>query len=173
MISQKVPDREADTRIRYDRYYTNTTGRNDIVGAKVARDDKQLYFYVETADKLTSPQDRNWMMLFIDTDRNKATGWNGYDIIVNRVNPRGNQAVVERNVGNRWEWEETAAVPFSVDGNKLTFGVDKHVLGLGAGAVDIEFKWNDNMQENGNIMDFYVNGDAAPGGRFNFVYSAK
>ncbi len=26
------------------------------------------------------------------------------------------------------------------------------------------------MQEDGNIMDFYVNGDVAPGGRFNFVY---
>lgn len=26
------------------------------------------------------------------------------------------------------------------------------------------------MQENGNIMDFYVNGDTAPGGRFNFVF---
>jgi len=36
--------------------------------------------------------------------------------------------------------------------------------------IDIEFKWNDNMQENGNIMDFYVNGDTAPGGRFNFIY---
>lgn len=161
-----------DHRGRYDEYYTNTTGRNDIVGAKVARDDKQLYFYVETADKLTSPQDRNWMMLFIDTDRNKATGWNGYDIIVNRVNPRGNQAVVERNVGNRWEWEQVAEVPFSVDRNKLAFGVDKHLLGLEGKAVDIEFKWNDNMQENGDIMDFYVNGDTAPGGRFNFIYSA-
>ena len=36
--------------------------------------------------------------------------------------------------------------------------------------LNFEFKWNDNMQENGNIMDFYVNGDTAPGGRFNFVY---
>ena len=26
------------------------------------------------------------------------------------------------------------------------------------------------MQDEGNIMDFYVNGDVAPGGRFNFVY---
>ena len=26
-------------------------------------------------------------------------------------------------------------------------------------------------QENGNIMDFYVNGDTAPGGRFNFRYT--
>jgi hypothetical protein len=31
-------------------------------------------------------------------------------------------------------------------------------------------KWNDNMQENGNIMDFHVNGDTASGGRFNFLY---
>ena len=29
------------------------------------------------------------------------------------------------------------------------------------------------MQDNGNIMDFYVNGDTAPGGRFNYVYTAK
>ena len=26
------------------------------------------------------------------------------------------------------------------------------------------------MQEEGNLMDFYVNGDVAPGGRFNYVY---
>ena len=29
------------------------------------------------------------------------------------------------------------------------------------------------MQQEGNIMDFYVNGDAAPGGRFNFVYRTE
>jgi len=27
------------------------------------------------------------------------------------------------------------------------------------------------MQEDGNIMDFYVNGDVAPGGRFNYIYN--
>ena len=41
------------------------------------------------------------------------------------------------------------------------------------GALNFEFKWSDNMQEEGNIMDFYVNGDAAPGGRFNFVYDER
>jgi len=46
-------------------------------------------------------------------------------------------------------------------------------MGLSGNGVDIEFKWNDNMQDNGNIMDFYVNGDTAPGGRFNYVYTAK
>lgn len=161
-----------DHRGRYDQYYRNQTGRNDITGAKVARDEGNLYFYVETADKLTSSSDRNWMMLFIDTDRNKATGWNGYDVVINRVSPSGKGAMLERNVGNRWEWEAIGNIPFSIHHNKLSLHVSKHLLGIGQKPVDIEFKWNDNMQENGNIMDFYVNGDTAPGGRFNFVYSA-
>ena len=156
-----------------DRYYTNNTGRNDIVGAKVARDADNVYFYVETADKLTPATDRNWMMLLIDVDRDKATGWNGYDLIVNRTSPHGKKAVIEKNVGGRWEWEAVGESKFAVNGNKLELAIAKQLMNLTGDDVDIEFKWNDNMQENGNIMDFYVNGDTAPGGRFNYVYTTK
>ena len=156
-----------------DRYYTNNTGRNDIVGAKVARDADNVYFYVETADKLTPATDRNWMMLFIDVDRDKATGWNGYDLIVNRTSPHGKKAVIEKNVGGRWEWEAVGESKFAVNGNKLELAIAKQLMNLTGDDGDIEFKWNDNMQENGNIMDFYVNGDTAPGGRFNYVYTTK
>ncbi len=156
---------------RYNQYYRNNTGRNDIIGAKVARDSEKLYFYVETADVLTPQNDRNWMMLLIDADRNKSTGWNGYDFIVNRVSPKGNILVVEKNIGNRWEWNPVAHTKFAVNRNKLELEIPKSILNLAGKALDIEFKWNDNMQDNGNIMDFYVNGDTAPGGRFNFVYS--
>ncbi|SMG24734.1 hypothetical protein [Sphingobacterium psychroaquaticum] len=162
-----------DHRGRYSSYYKNTTGRNDIVGAKVARDANTLFFYVETAEKLSSPGDRNWMMLFIDIDRNKETGWNGYDYIINRQNPRGNKAVVEKNVGGRWEWAEVGVAPMQVRHDKLEIALPKQWLGVKGEALDFEFKWNDNMQENGNIMDFYVNGDTAPGGRFNFVYKVN
>ena len=162
-----------DHRGCYSAYYVNNTGRNDIVGAKVARDDENLYFYVETTEELTPSTDRNWMMLFIDTDRDKATGWNGYDIIVNRVSPEGKKVIVEKNVGNRWEWETVAECKFAVNVDKLEFAIPREILGIEGEDVDIEFKWNDNMQDNGNIMDFYVNGDTAPGGRFNFVYSTK
>lgn len=158
---------------RCNQYYTNNNGRNDIVGAKVARDSEKLYFYVETAEKLSSPSDRNWMMLLIDTDRNKSTGWNGYDFIVNRINPKGNKAVIEKNVGGRWEWQSVAQTKFAVSNNKLELEINRSILNLKGKEIDMEFKWNDNMQENGNIMDFYVNGDTAPGGRFNFVYTVQ
>ena len=162
-----------DHRGRYDQYYTNNTGRNDIVGAKVARDAEKIYFYAETTEKLTNPDDRNWMMLFLDTDRNKATGWNGYDFIVNRLSPKGKKVIVEKNVGGRWEWKTIGESKFAMNNNKLEIEITKQLLNLFGNDIDIEFKWNDNMQENGNIMDFYVNGDTAPGGRFNFIYSTK
>ena len=47
----------------------------------------------------------------------------------------------------------------------------RKLLGLDS-SVNIEFKWCDNMQDEGNIMDFYVSGDVAPGGRFNYVYTS-
>jgi hypothetical protein len=154
-------------------YYINNSGRNDIVGAKVAHDAEKMYFYVETAEKLTPSTDRNWMMLFLDTDRNKATGWNGYDFIVNRLSPKNKKVIVEKNTGGRWEWETIGESGFAVSNNKLEIEILKKMLQLTGSDIDIEFKWNDNMQENGNIMDFYVNGDTAPGGRFNFVFSTS
>ena len=159
-----------DHRGRNNTYYVNTTGRNDIVKSKVARDNENIYFYVETADRLTSSRDRNWMMLFIDLDRDKSTGWNGYDIIVNRQSPGSKKAIVEKNIGNRWEWEKVAECPYVAKENHLEIEIAKENLSLKNKKLDFEFKWNDNMQDNGNIMDFYVNGDTTPGGRFNFLY---
>ena len=153
-------------------YYRDSTGRNDIVGAKVARDSKYIYFYVETAEALSPKDDPHWMQLFIDVDRDKATGWNGYDFVVNRVSPKGSKARLEKNVQGIWMWEDAAKVKFHAKGNRLVIRIPRSVLGVGS-KVDFEFKWNDNMQKEGDVMDFYVSGDTAPFGRFNFVYSEK
>ncbi|WP_234367722.1 hypothetical protein [Parabacteroides pacaensis] len=157
---------------RYNTHYTNTSGRNDIVGAKVTHDDTYIYFYVETADKLSSYKDPNWMLLFIDVDKNKNTGWNGYDYVINRTTPDRKKVVVEKNNKDKWMWNPIGKGEYIVHNNVLEIAIDKKLLGLG-NTIDIEFKWNDNMQDEGNIMDFYVNGDVAPTGRFNFVYTSE
>lgn len=162
-----------DSRGRYNTYYKNNTGRNDIVGAKIAHDNEYIYFYVETADVLTTPTDKNWMTLFLDTDRNKNTGWNGYDFVINRIGPKGNTVFIESSRGNKWIWEITGEGKLHYKGNHLEIAVKKSLLNLSPSNIDIEFKWSDNMQDEGNIMDFYVNGDAAPGGRFNYVYTTE
>ncbi|MDD3039161.1 hypothetical protein [Bacteroides sp.] len=157
---------------RYNTYYKNTSGRNDITGAKVTHDDQSIYFYVETAGALTSCKDPNWMMLFIDTDRDKRTGWNGYDYIINRQSPTGNHIIIEKCYKNKWIWNPVGKGKFTVQDNELEISIEKNLIDLKASSIDIEFKWCDNMQDEGNIMDFYVNGDTAPGGRFNFIYTS-
>ncbi len=159
----------------YNTHYTDNSGRNDIVAARVAHDTDNLYFYVETADKLTPSSDPAWMQLFIDADRSKDTGWAGYDFVINRVSPSANEAVVERcsSKDGSWLWETAGKAAYKVSGNVLEIAVPKRLLGFDSGAVDFEFKWNDNMQYPGSVMDFYVSGDTAPGGRFNYVYSSR
>ena len=49
--------------------------------------------------------------------------------------------------------------------------IPRETLGLKGKTVDIEFKWIDNMQNPGDIMDVYNNGDAAPIGRFAYRYT--
>ena len=72
---------------------------------------------------------------------------------------------------NKWIWEDAGEAQLKVDGNRLMLRVPRKVLALESDPLGIEFKWSDNMQDEGNLMDFYVNGDVAPGARFNYVYA--
>ena len=148
-------------------HYINTTGRNDIVLSKVAVDKQFVYFYVQTQDRLTPSTDKAWMRLFIDIDRNNKTGWNGYDYVINRSSPSA-KAIIERST-NGWEWAKVGELDYHVKDNILEVKILKKLLGI-KGPVDFEFKWSDNMQTDGDIIDFLINGDVAPSGRFNFRY---
>ncbi|MHA4896511.1 hypothetical protein ACXZ1K_17295 [Pedobacter sp. PWIIR3] len=150
-------------------HYVNTTGRNDILVAKVAQDKGNFYFYVETVAGLTPKTDPGWMRLFIDIDNNKQTGWEGYDYLINRTSP-GKTAILEK-AGKGWNWKSYAQVQYSFADHKLEIKVPKILLNLRDNSF--QFKWSDNMQKDGDIMDFLVNGDVAPLGRFNFEYTFK
>ena len=43
----------------------------------------------------------------------------------------------------------------------------------GKAPLAVKFKWVDNLQKPGDIMDFYVSGDVAPEGRFQYLYATK
>ena len=151
--------------------YTNSTGRNDFVALKVARDRDNLYFYARTREAISPSTDPRWMMLLIDTDQDHATGWEGYDFIINRTRRDATTAVLERNTGG-WHWAPVRDVKFVVRGNQMHLAVPRAALGLapGRGLLKFDFKWADNVPESGDILDFIGNGDVAPNGRFNYRY---
>jgi hypothetical protein len=156
------------------RAYTNDCGRNTLAMCQVARDQTNLYFYVRTVAPLSPPGDPNWMWLLIDADQNPATGWAGYDFVVNRTRSSDGQFWLEKNLGG-WNWQKVAPVDWRMAGSELQLAVPRAALGLGTNDTKtaIDFKWADNLQRPGDVMDFYLSGDVVPAGRFNFRYVAN
>jgi hypothetical protein len=93
-------------------HYENHSGRNEFAALKVARDPDNIYFYARTIAPITPPG-TNWMWLLIDADQNVATGWSGYDFIVNREPSVGGRFWLEKNTGG-WTWQRVAPVPAMV-----------------------------------------------------------
>ncbi len=152
--------------------YQNNSGRNDIIGSKVTYDDQNVYFMVETANELTAYTDPAWMRLLIDVESiNDGNNWETFEFVVNRVAPGDEGAVLERSVGG-WNWETVGKVDFSVNGSMLQISIPRTELKITDAEFTLNFKWSDNCQEDGNIMDFYANGDVAPLGRFKYSFAA-
>ncbi|MBR5060160.1 MAG: hypothetical protein IKX06_05240 [Clostridia bacterium] len=159
--------------------YKDKTGRNDFVTLKAARDEKNLYFYAETAEDITPSTDDNWMTLFINSGADGGALWeNGFDFAVNLEKPDGGKAVVSKyNADGTWTKAGTAEM--KVEGSKLMLSVSRELLGVASAErpLNVQFKWADNYQKNEdgslNVYSFYKNGDAAPIGRLTYVFSEK
>ncbi|WP_309120941.1 Ig-like domain-containing protein [Paenibacillus sp.] len=152
--------------------YRNETGRNDIDVMKVTADDANLYFYVRTVEELTPSTDPNWMTLLLNADGDGRTGWNGYDYALNRTGVGDGVTTLERS-GGGWSWQTASdRIRYRAAGNELMAAIPKAALSGLSDPLRLEFKWADHWRNDDSVLDFYQYGDAAPEGRFNFVFDA-
>ncbi len=153
--------------------YVNKTGRNDFVLLKAAADDQRVSFYARTAAPITARTVPRWMLLFINADNNPSTGWEGYDFRVNHAVRSETKSVLER-AGKSGTWEPVGGVEYHVAGTELELALPRQTLGLHTGSpMRLTFKWADNIQKDNDVMEFTVNGDAAPNARFQYVFVAE
>ena len=164
---------DRDNRGYGDMYYTNTTGRNDIVSAKVTADTRNVYFYVETAEAITARDtESSWMQLYVNVDR-ETTGWYGYDFIINHQAKNDNTTTVAKYNGADGEYgfETLGEVSYRVEGNQMMIAVPQDMLGVeGYKEINFEFKWADSDTVYDEMEDLYCDGDAAPLGRLNYIF---
>ena len=177
-------DREGEGwgNLRYHEY----SGRNDIIGARVARDADNLYFYVECNEDITPYTDPLWMVLYIDSDQQNQ-GWETFDYVLNKTSPTADKATLEKFTGNGYETEKIGEVEYTVSGKYMQVKVPKSMLNISGYDFTVNFAWTDNVHDeadagergdaeykytqfSGDIMDFYISGDVAPAGRFKFSY---
>ena len=159
-----------------DLVYTETSGRNDIIGAQIARDDEYVYFHVECAENITPYTDSLWMTLYIDSD-GENQGWETFEYVVNKSAASADTVVLEKFTGNGYESTKVADCAYKVDGRYMTVKIAKSDLSLTGHDYTINFSWTDNVHDegdytvfSGDIMDFYISGDVAPGARFKYSY---
>ena len=105
-------------------------------------------------------------MVGVENDQN----WETFEYMLNRESPTADKATLERSTGG-WNWEKAAEVAYTVEGNRMVVTIPRSALGLGEGDFTVNFKWCDNMQIDGDIMEFYVSGDVAPGERFKYSFT--
>jgi hypothetical protein len=141
-----------------DLHYVNDSGRNDIVAAKVAYDDRNVYFYVRTAAPLTAPSGDRWMLLLIKTGPAALIGGPGHNYVVDRER-HGARCTVESASGG----SISESAEFRTRGNELMIAVPRKLLG---GSRSIDFKWADNVEPFGNMRGWTTDGDVAPNDRF-------
>ena len=146
--------------------YINNTGRNDIIESKVARDDKNVYFYVKTAADLTPHTDPCWMLLFIDSDANPTTGWEGYDLLVNQEFSNDKTSTVK--VFENGKWTKPQKIAFRYEGNQLMMSIPRSCFKYIRLAFN--FHWADNIEKLGDINEFFMNGDHAPSRRATYRF---
>lgn len=147
--------------------YTDTTGRNDIVSARVSSDADHVYFQVTCAEDITPSDGKAWMRLYIDADQSFRTGWSGYDLIVNRSSPDSSGLSVHSVQDGATT--ELARVPYAVTGRELELALPRSLFGVSP-ELKFDFKWGDNQQNDTEVVEFALHGDAAPDRRFNYRY---
>ncbi len=167
-----APDRERSSTgyLKADKSANNvytTSAGNSVILSKVSYDENYIYFMAQCRDAIDEST-KGFMNLYINSDRNHATGWQGYDYAVNL----GGKGVISKNSGNAWSWENAGTAEMKITGNTLLLKAEKSALGL-AGNMDFEFKWTDSVTPDGDLLAFYWDGSAAPYGRFNYRYSVS
>ncbi len=153
-------------------HYAVRSGRNDFRLLKVTRDDRNVYFYAQTGKPITAHADPNWMWLLIDVRGATAPNWEGFDFRVNGHVSGATETSLEACQGG-WQWQQVGAAAYRVEGTQFHVAVPRRLLGLSPGGFTLEFKWIDNAQAPGDILNAYIDGDAAPDGRFRYRYDTR
>ena len=113
----------------------------------------------------------NGMLLLVDADRNAATGWLGYDLVVNHKALSEQETVVHRWDGGKWQ--PAGKGNLRVNGNGMALSFPRTLLQQKTGDPAFDFHWADNIQEFGDVSELGVNGDSAPDRRANYRFDVK
>ncbi len=138
-------------------YKTNSGDR--VTFSKVSRDNDNIYFMAQGKEGASLAV----TAIYINADRNKATGLEGYDCIIGRD---GTSNVERINADGTYAPLGSAVIVRNA--NTMEVSVPRALIGL-TGTLDFEFKFVAGTFT--DIIELYESQNTAPIGRFNYLYT--
>lgn len=155
--------------------YVNTTNRNDIVRTEVMNDSEYLYIKVTTKDEIViDSAATNNLNILLSVQGVNGAKWEGYQFIVNRKPASfglGKTTIERVAVNGKFEFDSSVSADSYLAGNTFAVKIPLSALGV-QGGFTVDFKIADGISEQGNIDNYYIDGDCAPIGRLNYRYHA-
>lgn len=147
-------------------HYTDQSGRNDFSQVRIASQADSIAILIETENEITSRSDDRWINLYLDADQNPATGWHGYDYLINR-SPDANGMTSLEKLQADGSLSEKEMVPCVLAPKLLEIKIP--ILPEWQGKTcRFDFHLTDNSPRD---SQFFLQGDHAPNRRFNYRYT--
>ena len=151
--------------------YRQSAAPNDLLLAKVARDETHITFLVRAAKALiVAPDARDAMLLFVDADCDPKTGWNGFDFVFGGRGHHDGTTSIERIGPGFADRKLLGSVPTHRAGTDFTLRVSRDQLGLQGKPAAFDFQWVDGVGNTSNRVEWLDHGDSAPDARFVYRY---
>ena len=142
--------------------YRNTTGRHDLLEARVARTPGGLAFYLRSTPVGSSA----FPTLWLDTRPGDTTAL-GYEYRVVGGADAGSMVLQRIRADGRYtDLDEITVV--GNDSGALELQLPLTFLKMAGDAL--YFKWTDNVDPLADPLRLYTDGDSAPNARFNYVF---
>ncbi len=158
-------------------YLDNNTNRNDIVSTKVSNDSNNLYIQVKTKDNIVIDSDAsNNLNILLSIKGSNKPSWEGYQYILNRTplaNGDGVTALEKVTANEEFDFEKVIDCFSYRKDNTFSVAIPLSSLGIDDDEFTIDLKVADGISEQGEIMNYYIDGDSAPIGRLNYRYNSK
>ncbi|MHA4895955.1 glycoside hydrolase family 71/99 protein [Pedobacter sp. PWIIR3] len=152
--------------------YVNNSGRNDIIECRVASDQRNVYFYVKTKDKLSDLKDIDWMQLYLGIFGSKKESWQDFQYLINQKVLGTGTTTLSTFIKGSFV-KQKGLISYKAVGNEMELRIPLKQLGItNPQHFELQFKWTDNAGlARNDPMQWMVQGDAAPNARFKYRYS--
>ena len=155
-----------------DIHYTSPAPENPVEEIRVAHSVDNLFFYLKMSHPITPRKagQTNHHVLFLRVEGAEGPSFEGFQYAIGRNPNTEGKTSLEMSVGG-YRFIRVGDILCDTTDDRMEICVPKRLIGIVGPHFSIGFKYADGVQNEADIMDYYVSGDVLPLGRLCYTYA--